>query len=187
MTCDSEHGDGATLLSKHGVFAGRVLDLELHDIRLPGGATCRIELARHRGAAAVVPLTAAGEVVLLRQLRYAAHNGYLIEIPAGKLDGGEAPEVCARRELAEEAGLTAGSLTALGPIWTTPGFSDEQIHLYLAQELSPCDRAPEPDEVIEVLRMPLGAAFEAIGRGDITDAKTICALARTALKLGRLR
>jgi ADP-ribose pyrophosphatase len=162
-----------------------ILSLEVHDVRLPNGVERQMELIRHPGAAAVVPLGAGGEVILLRQLRYAT-KGYLIEIPAGKLSPGEAPETCARRELEEETGMRAGRLEPLFPIWMTPGFCDERIWLFLARDLEPGRLALEEDELIEVLRVPFERALAMIEKGEITDAKTICGLAAAALRLKRV-
>jgi ADP-ribose pyrophosphatase len=138
----------------------------------------------HPGAAAAVPLHEDGTVTLLRQYRHAV-GGWIWEVPAGKLDvPGEDPLDCARRELAEEAGLAAASWTKLGSIYTTPGFCDEIIHLYLARELSPVPMEHERDEVIEVHRVPFADALARIPTEDIRDTKTVAALQAAALALG---
>ncbi len=155
----------------------------MHDVVLPNGVERKMEVIHHPGAAAVVPLEADGSVVLLRQLRYAAGESWLYELPAGKLDPGEAPEACARRELEEETGLRAGSLEPLLPIWVTPGFCDERIWLFLARDLAPGRMAREEDELIELHRFPLAEALAMVARAEIADAKTICGLAATALRL----
>jgi ADP-ribose pyrophosphatase len=110
----------------------------------------------------------------------------ILEVPAGKLDPGEAPAACAARELEEEAGQRAGRLVELGWIWTTPGFTDERIHLFAAFELRPGIHAPDPDEVIEPVRMTLSAALELVFRGELRDAKSSLALLHAARHLGRL-
>lgn len=168
------------------VFAGKTIRLELHDVRLSNGVEHRFEIVRHPGAAAVVPLADDGRVLLVEQLRYAANASYLFEVPAGKLAPGEAPEACARRELEEEAGVRARELVPLLPLWVTPGFCDERIWLFLARGLEPGTQALEADEVLRVHPVALGDALAMIGRGEITDAKTIAALAATAIRLGRL-
>ena len=169
-------------IERRSVFRGNIVDLSVDRVRLPNGNVCELELIRHPGAAAVVPVDGDGQVVLLRQYRYAT-GGWLDEVPAGKLDRGEAPEVCARRELAEEAGVSAGKLTPLGWIWTTPGFTDEKIWLYLATELAPARQALQADEVLSVHRLPFEEAVSLARCGEIHDAKTICALLRAASHL----
>ena len=157
------------------IFKGKIVHLTTEKVRLPNGHEMELEVVRHPGASAVVPLTDAGEVILIRQYRHAV-GGFIYEVPAGKLDHGEPPEECAARELTEEAGVVAGKMTRLGSIVTTPGFTDEVIHLYLAEALSPAATAHEADEVITLLRRPLPVCLDMIAAGEITDAKTICAL-----------
>lgn len=157
------------------LYAGRIVDLNLEDVRLPDGRTTQLEIIRHSGAAAAVPLREDGRVVLIRQFRYAA-AGLIFEVPAGRLESGEKALDCARREMAEEVGQTAGRWDHLGNIWTTPGFTDEKIHLFLARDLTVVRRSPEDDEVIEVVEVPLDESMEMIRRGEICDGKTICAL-----------
>ena len=160
-------------------FRGRRLanlpPLTAEKIVLPNGHAMEIEIIRHPGASAIVPLTAEGDVILIRQYRHAA-GGFIYEVPAGKLDKGEAPELCAGRELTEEAGVIAGHLTKMASIITAPGFTDEVIHLFLATDLKPAATAHEPSEVITLLRRPLAECLEMIVRGEIIDGKSICAL-----------
>jgi ADP-ribose pyrophosphatase len=169
----------AERLERRHVFQGRIVDLAVDRVRLPNGNVCELELIRHPGAAAVVPVEADGSVVLVRQYRYATGR-WLLEVPAGKLDGDEAPELCATREVDEEIGFKVGSLSPLGWIWTTPGFTDEQIWLFLATELSPSRAALQPDEILTVKKMPLAEAVELALSGEIHDAKSVCALLRAA-------
>lgn len=114
---------------------------------------------------------------LVRQYRHAT-GGWLLEAPAGKLDDGELPEVCARRELEEETGLRCGTLEPLGAIWPAPGFANEKIWIYVARELTPGVQQTEPHEILTVVRMPLAEAWSLALKGELQDAKTICALAR---------
>jgi ADP-ribose pyrophosphatase len=123
----------------------------------------------------MVALTDAGNVLLVRQYRHAA-GGYILEVPAGKLDPGEDPQRCAARELQEETGVIAGALQALGSILTTPGFTDEVIHLYLATKLRPGTQALEHDEDLSVEEIPFDEAIRQCIAGTIRDAKTMCAL-----------
>jgi ADP-ribose pyrophosphatase len=155
-------------------------------VTLPTGREMLIDIVHHPGAAAVVPFTGDGEVALIRQYRHAA-GGMILEVPAGKLDAGEPPEQCAARELAEEAGYEAGQIVALGSIWTTPGFTDEVIHLFAAFDLERCASRPEDDEVIEVIRMPLERALDLVWRGELRDAKSALALIHAARHVGQLR
>jgi len=157
------------------VYKGRVVEFNLEEVRLPNGRTVQLEILRHPGASAVVPLLEDGQVVLIRQYRHAA-GGMIYEIPAGRLDPGESPLECARRELAEEVGQEAAQWERLGAIWTTPGFTDEKIHFFLARHLTPVGQSLEYDEVIEVVKRPLEEAIAMVRRGEIEDGKTICAL-----------
>jgi ADP-ribose pyrophosphatase len=132
-----------------------------------------------------VPFASDDEVLLIRQYRHAA-GSTLYEVPAGKLDPGDTPETCAARELEEEAGARAGRLEKLGWIFTTPGFSDEVIHLFAAFEIEEVPTRHEPDEVIEVVRMPLADALDLVWSGELTDAKSALALVHAAHRVGRL-
>jgi ADP-ribose pyrophosphatase len=167
------------------VYAGRIVDLGVEDVTLPNGAHVALEVIRHKGAAAVVAVDDAGAVVLIRQYRHAA-GGYLWELPAGVLDHpGEPPAACAGRELREETGLVARELEALGTIFTTPGFTDERIHLFLARGLTEESTARDADEdIVEVVRMPLADALARACAGEIVDGKTICGLYLASARLG---
>ena len=175
--------DSFPCLSTRPIHHGRVLDLRVDTVRFPNGEVVELEIIRHRGAAAVVPVDGEGNVWLVRQYRHAT-GGFLLEVPAGKLDGGEAPEVCAQREVEEEVGQKAGRLEALGFVWTTPGFTDERIWLYLATDLVPSVQALERDEWLTAERRPLEEAVRLAEEGTIADAKSVCALLRAARKLG---
>jgi ADP-ribose pyrophosphatase len=153
---------------------------------LPNGRAVELDIVRHPGAAAVVPFFSDDEVLLIRQYRHAA-GGMILEVPAGKLDDGEAPERCAARELEEEAGWRAGRLESLGWIWTTPGFTDERIYLFAAFDLEEVGQRPDTDEFIETLRLPLAEALDLVWRSELADAKSAVALLRAAHRLGRLR
>jgi ADP-ribose pyrophosphatase len=157
------------------IYKGRVVEFSLEEAHLPNGQTVTLEILRHPGASAVVPMREDGRVVMIRQYRHAA-GGTIYEVPAGRLDPGETPIDCARRELAEEVGRAAAQWEPLGAIWTTPGFTDEKIHLFLARQLTPVSQALERDEVIEVVERPLDELMGMIRRGEINDGKTICAL-----------
>ena len=167
----------AKLVESRPVFDGRVIKLVVDRVVLPNDIEAEFEVVHHRGAAAVVPVDSDGNVHLVRQYRYAPDD-WLLEVPAGKRDAGEPPELCARREIEEEIGHRAGKIESMGWIWTTPGFTDEKIWLYLATDLTPSEQALEDDEVLTVERMPLDAAVAMALGGEIRDAKSICALLR---------
>ena len=157
------------------IYRGRVVHLVTESFTLPNGRAVTLEMVRHPGAAAIVPMTAVNEVLLIRQYRHAA-GGFIYEVPAGTLHEGEAPAACAARELTEEAGVRAGRLDPLGSIFTTPGFTDEVIHLFLARDLVPASQALDVDEVLTVEPVPWARALDMCVRGELRDAKSICAL-----------
>lgn len=161
--------------SIRNVFTGRVLTLNLEQVRLPNGQVAELEIAHHPGGAAVVAIDAKGRVCLLRQFRHAA-GGWLTELPAGKLDGGEPPLECARRELAEEAGVSARRWDKLGEFFSSPGVLTEVIHLFLAQDLEPADASPEDHEVLEATWVPLQDAIDLAASGRLRDAKSLIGL-----------
>ena len=172
-------------MSERKVYRGAWIEVVTEDVALPGGRQARLDIVRHPGASAVVPFLSADEVLLIRQYRYAA-GGTIWEVPAGKLDAGEAPDTCARRELEEETGWRAGRLEPLGSLLTTPGFTDERIHLFAAFDLSPALQRLEQDELIELVPMPLARALALVWSGEIDDAKSALALLHAARHCGRL-
>ena len=157
------------------VYSGKFLKVDRDRVRLPDGREADLEVVRHPGASAVVPFVTDDDVLLIRQFRYAV-GGFILEIPAGTLDAGEEPEACARREVEEEMGHRPGRLQRLGSILTTPGFTDEVIHLWSAHDLTPAQQKLDHDELLTVERIPFEAAVEAVCAGEIVDAKSICAL-----------
>jgi len=169
----------AERLERRKVYRGRIVDLSVDRVRLPNGHVSELELIRHPGAAAVVPVDRNGDVILVRQYRYAT-DGWLLEVPAGKLDDSEAPELCATREVEEETGYKTGRLIPMGWIWTTPGFTDEKIWLFLGTDLTPSQSSLQPDEILSVQRMPLEKAVDLARSGEICDAKSVCALLRAS-------
>ncbi len=169
-----------TLLNAERRYSGRIINVDHDTVRFPDGSTGMLEMVRHPGAAAIVPFLddPAGpdpRILLIHQFRHAA-DGTLWEIPAGTLKGGEDPQVCARRQLAEEAGVEAARLQRLTTIYTTPGFTDERIHLYVATGLRPVALAHEPDEFIAVHERRWSEVGRMIRTGKIRDAKSLCAL-----------
>jgi 8-oxo-dGTP pyrophosphatase MutT (NUDIX family) len=164
------------------IYTGRVVTLDVTEVRLPNGHLATLEIVGHPGGAAVVALNAAGEVCLLRQYRHAA-GGWLWEIPAGKLDG-KTPDATARAELAEEAGVAASDWQSLGQIVSSPGVFREVVHLYLARGLESVPAAAERDEVFELAWVPLALAVGRALSGEIVDAKSVVALLRAVHRLG---
>lgn len=164
-----------TTVSVRPVYSGTIIDLEVQEVRLPDGKPAMREIVRHKGASAVVAVTPEGRFVMVRQFRKPNH-ALFIEIPAGKLDPGEEPIVCAARELQEETGFIAGRIRPLMRIHTTPGFSDELLHLFVADELVRGETNPDHDEFLTCFEMSREEAIEAIRSGEITDAKTVSGL-----------
>ncbi len=163
------------LLASQQVYVGKFLRLNVDTVALPNGRTTTLEILRHPGASAIVPLREDGTVILIRQLRYAA-GGFIYEIPAGKLDPQEDPRDCAARELEEEIGYRADHLELLTSIWTAPGFTDEVIHIFLGTKLAIGKQSLDQDEVLEIVEWPLEKAIQKIQDGTIRDAKTIIGL-----------
>jgi ADP-ribose pyrophosphatase len=157
------------------IFTGKVITLNIDTVTLPNGVTIDLEMVRHPGAAAVVPLKNSDTVVLVKQFRHAA-GGFIYEIPAGKLHPGEDPKTCAAREMEEEIGYQAGKLDLLSSIFTAPGFTDEVIHIYKATGLTKGRQQLDRDEVLEIVEVSLHEAIEMIRAGSIRDAKTMVGL-----------
>lgn len=167
-------------LDTRRVYAGRLLQVDVETIRAPDGSVLQLEMVRHPGAAAVVPLLSEPDspdpyVLLLKQYRHAA-GGPIWEVPAGVLEPGETPEACARRELLEETGATAERMELLTTILTTPGFTDERIHLFLATGIRAGEPRPKADEFFQVEGVPISRALQMIRDGELVDAKSAVAL-----------
>lgn len=168
------------------LYQGRTFDLFVDQVEYPSGNRSVREIAHHPGGAVTVPLLDDGRVILVRQLRYPLGE-HILELPAGKLNPGEDPAIAAARELEEETGWVAGRLQKLTSIYTTPGFCDEELHLYLATGLtqSPDGHRREEGEFTMTLELiPLAEALGMVGRGELKDGKTIVGLFMTAAKLG---
>jgi ADP-ribose diphosphatase len=158
------------------VYTGRVLNLDIDQVRFPDGSTGELEIIRHPGASAVLPFLSdpAGpdpQILLIKQYRYAAED-FLYEVPAGRLDPNESPEDCARRELLEETGCTAQRIDPLYTFYTTPGFIDERIHGFIATGLTRGESKREADEFMTLETMTLSRSLELIQKGEIRDGKT---------------
>ncbi len=160
-----------TKISSKPIFEGKIMSVSVDTVLLPNGEQSFREILHHNGAVAVVPITDDGHVVLERQFRYAIGET-LIEVPAGKLEKGEAPDVAALRELQEETGYTCRSLTPLGVMYGIPAYSSECVHAYLARGLKAGKTNLDADEFLDTFTVPLDKAIEWVMNGKITDAKT---------------
>ena len=161
-----------TKISSEQKFSGRLIDLYLDQVELPNGGTATREWIDHPGAVCLIPILPDGKICLIRQFRYGPGEEF-IEIPAGKLDAGEAPLDCAYRELEEETGYRTNKLTFLTNIHPAIGFSNEKMWMYLAEELELSKKKLDEDEFLELLPTPLNQAIEWVLSGKITDVKTI--------------
>lgn len=164
------------------LYSGRILDLARETHCMPDNREARFEIIQHPGGAAALPVLADDRIILIRQFRPAAED-YILEIPAGRLEENETAEQCIYRELQEEIGYKASSITPLGAVYSSVGFCNEQIHLFIARGLTTTETAHEPDEFIEPVIMDLPEALDLVKAGKIIDAKTQLCLLRYALSL----
>jgi ADP-ribose pyrophosphatase len=170
------------ILSSQKVFEGRVFNVTVDTVS-EGELTYQREVVHHNGSAVIVPVFDDGTVALVKQYRHPAVR-YLLEVPAGTLAKGERPEIGAARELKEELGLVAARLEKLSEFFVSPGFCEEKMWVYLATELVEGEQALEDDEILDVVRLPIGEALELITSGEIQDAKTIIGLILAAPRVG---
>ncbi|MDQ1335537.1 MAG: ADP-ribose pyrophosphatase [Thermodesulfobacteriota bacterium] len=178
---------GARTLACETLHQGRVFTLVREKVALENGVTIDLDIVRHPGAAAMVPLTEDNTLLMIRQYRHAV-GGFIWEIPAGTLDPEETPLACAKRELIEEIGYSAETWHKLGEITPVPGYSDERIHIFSAMDLSPAIQHLDRDEILDVHEIRFEDAVKMVERGEIGDAKTLSGLfmARLWLKQGLL-
>jgi ADP-ribose pyrophosphatase len=167
-------------ISSRRAYSGKIISLDVDTVRFPDGSVGELEMIRHPGASAVVPFLTDPtvddpQVLLIRQYRYAA-DGFLYEIPAGRLNPGERPADCAERELKEETGCSAEHVEHLFTMYTTPGFTDEKIHVFMATGLVAGETKHEADEFLELQPMLLSRALRMVEAGEIRDGKTALAL-----------
>lgn len=169
-------------VAREDIFQGALVSVRRETVRLADGRTATREIVGHAPAVAILPLDDRGRVLLVRQYRKPLEEA-LWEVPAGKMEPGEDPEVCARRELAEEAGVMAERLLYLGRIATTPGFSDEIIHLYRAEGLHPAGHVDgDPDEALEAIPVEWPEVMRMVENGELWDAKSLCLILREAVR-----
>jgi ADP-ribose pyrophosphatase len=174
----------ATVKSTKEVYKGRIFNFVTENLRLPNGRNADMAFIRHPGSTAVVPLMADQTVVMEVQYRHAVGE-YLLEIPAGTLEPGESALDCAKRELEEETGFKAKEFVKLAKIHIIPAYSDEEIHVFMAKGLTPAKQNLDPDEIIEVVKYPLGKVLQMIEDGRITDALTILSIQLAWSRLDR--
>lgn len=163
-------------------YEGIVVNVIMDSIRLPDGALAYREVVEHPGGVCVLPVDTDGCAWCVRQFRYPSRR-HLLEAPAGKLEPGEDPLSCAIRELSEETGFTAGRMVSLGSYYTSPGFSTEELHLFLALDLEKGQAHLDPGEFLDVERHPLSELMQMVQNGEIPDAKTAIAVLRAAIML----
>jgi ADP-ribose pyrophosphatase len=178
------HGtaDAPEVLAAEEIYHGRIFDVSLYTVR-EGEQTYQREVVHHPGGASTVAVFDDQTVALVRQYRHPTLR-FVLELPAGRLEAPERPEDCAARELEEEIGVRAGRLEKLAEFFTTPGFCEEKLWVYLATELTETQQNLEADEALEIVRVSFPRALEMIASGEIEDAKTIIGLTLAAARLG---
>ena len=168
-------------LSSRRIYEGKIIQVRLDKVCLPDGSESYREIVEHGGAVAIVPLEGE-QVYFVRQYRKPVEK-ILLEIPAGRLEPGENPEECARRELAEEIGFWPRRLQQLAFFYSSPGFTNEILYLYLAQELEEQQAEKDAGEFLEIVKIPFSEALKKISSGEIIDGKTMAGLLMTARHL----
>jgi ADP-ribose pyrophosphatase len=171
------------LLHSELVYPGRAFTIRCDTLRLPDGRQAKLDIVEHVGSVVILPIDEAGNLLFVRQYRHAAGLD-LLELPAGTLEPGEAPEVCARREMREETGMAARNMQALGGFYLAPGYSTEYMHVFLATDLHFAPLEADLDEFLSVEKVPIAQALEMPAAGFMPDAKSLAAfyLARPALE-----
>lgn len=156
-------------------YAGRAFKVRRDQVQAPNGQIMSLDIVEHVGAVTIIPLDAQGQVWFVRQYRHAAGE-ILLELPAGTLEAGEHPELCARREIREEIGMAAGKLEKVGEFYLAPGYSTEYMHVYLAQDLFPDPLPGDADEFLSIEALPLAQVRQMVRHGQLKDAKSLAAL-----------
>lgn len=169
---------------KKTLYKGKIISLDIEQVVLPNGVNLEMEIVRHPGGAAVVAIDEQQNICLLRQYRYVC-DGWIWELPAGKIDNAEAPLKTAQRELQEEAGMMADKWHSLGDMVSSPGMFTEVVHCYLATGLTPCEQQHEAEELIEVHWLPLQEAYDWAISNKINDAKSVIGICRAYAELNQ--
>lgn len=169
-------------VSTKKIFDGKIIKVRLDEVTMPDGRTAQREIVGHPGGVGVVALTDNNEIITVRQFRKPLEKA-IYEIPAGKLDPGEEHRVCGMRELEEETGYRAESFEYLGFIYPSPGFTDEVTHIYLARGLYAGHVNPDPDEFLDIVKIPISEAARMVMDNEISDAKTVAGILKTVIKL----
>jgi ADP-ribose pyrophosphatase len=171
------------LIESKIIYPGRAFTVRSDTLRLPDGRETNLDIVEHVGSVIILPLEEDGHLLFVRQYRHAA-GLELLELPAGTLDEGEAPEECAKRELREETGMAAGRMEFLGGFYLAPGYSTEYMHVYLATDLFNDPLEADADEFLTVERIPVAEALKMGEKGEFPDAKSLAAflLARKYLE-----
>lgn len=162
-------------ISSESVYHGKIIDVELHNVTLPNGTSGKRELVYHSGAVAVIAITKDNKIVMVKQFRKPLERT-LVEIPAGKLEKHEDPKACAHRELQEETGYHAGKINYVTSFYTSPGFSDEMMHIYYADQLTRGESQTDEDEFVEQMEVTIDEALDLIQQKEIYDAKSVNAI-----------
>ncbi|WP_211329301.1 NUDIX domain-containing protein [Ammoniphilus oxalaticus] len=157
------------------IYDGKIIRVQVDDVELPNGNRAKREIVRHSGAVAVIAITSEGRMVFVRQFRKPLDQT-ILEIPAGRLEAGEDPADCAKREMIEETGYRAEQMKFVTKFYTSPGFADELLYIYEGVSLTKGEAQPDQDEFVELVELTLDEAFERIEAGEIIDAKTILAV-----------
>jgi len=156
-------------------YQGRAFNVRRDQVRLPNGNLAEFDIVEHTGAVTIFPVDDQGQVWFVRQYRYAARQE-LLELPAGTVENGEAPDVCAQREVREEIGMAARQLQKVGEFFLAPGYSTEYMYVYLASDLHPAPLQADPDEFLSIVRIPVSEAYKMAEDGQIRDCKTLTTL-----------
>jgi ADP-ribose pyrophosphatase len=171
------------LLNSEKRYQGRAFDVRRDQLRAPDGQTLSLDIVEHVGAVTLVPLDEQGRIWFVRQYRHAAGR-VLLELPAGTLEAGEDPQVCAHREIREEIGQAAGKVEKLGEFFLAPGYSTEYMHVFMATQLKPDPLPGDEDEFLSVSVIPLAQVMDLVRSGELSDAKSLAALLLASRRLG---